>query len=372
MIAKKIEDHIFSQSAPHRINYVTPVAQEEAEGLTAEVYRQMRRDFQIVPPLTLHSPLPKLLAAVWAISREALIAGPVDRSEREIVAAAISRINECPFCVEVHTTMLFGAGHSEIAKSLLLETHEGRAQERGYQLARWAMATRTPGAKALRTPPFSATEAPELIGTAVAFHYINRVVNVFLDASPLPVSSIPRWMKAPFGQVAGRLFGKRIIGLSVVAGESLPLLKEGDLPKEFAWARGNNEAVAGAFSRLASTMEEIGQAVVPTPVRELVEAYLSSWNGADPGISRQWVENAIADLPDDDQPCGRLALLSAIASHQVDADVIQAFRQHVPSDEALIGTVAWGSYLATRRISGWLNVSLSTPSITQQETEPCQ
>jgi hypothetical protein len=38
----------------------------------------------------------------------------------------------------------------------------------------WAAATRLPGAKILLSPPFSRKNAPEIIGTAVFFHYINR------------------------------------------------------------------------------------------------------------------------------------------------------------------------------------------------------
>jgi len=45
-----------------------------------------------------------------------------------------------------------------------------------------------------------------------------------------------------------------------------------------------------------------------------------------------------------------------IAEAMVDSDVINAFRQHEPSDEVLVGTAAWASYIAARRISSWLDV----------------
>ena len=72
------------------------------------------------------------------------------------------------------------------------------------------------------------------------------------------------------------------------------------------------------------------------------------------GISRQWVNQAIDDLSARDQAAARITLLTAMATHQVDADVIEAFRAHWPSDNELVGTLAWTSFTAARRIGGWL------------------
>ena len=97
MFVERIERKFFRDNAPQRIHYITPIPQAEAEGLVADVYDQMGRDFQVVPPITVHSPMPKILAGVWGMVRESMMAGPVNRSDREAVAAAVSRINKCPF-----------------------------------------------------------------------------------------------------------------------------------------------------------------------------------------------------------------------------------------------------------------------------------
>src|SRR5437879_1282434 len=39
--------------------------------------------------------------------------------------------------------------------------------------------------------------APEIIGTALAFHYVNRTVDVFLEKSPMELPSTLAWAKAP-------------------------------------------------------------------------------------------------------------------------------------------------------------------------------
>jgi len=40
MIAERIEQKIFRDSAPNRVNYVTPIDEDEAKGLVADVYKQ--------------------------------------------------------------------------------------------------------------------------------------------------------------------------------------------------------------------------------------------------------------------------------------------------------------------------------------------
>ena len=55
--------------------YVKPVPYSSATRLTADVYRQMQADFLPIPLLTLHSPAPEVLAGVWSMLREALLAG---------------------------------------------------------------------------------------------------------------------------------------------------------------------------------------------------------------------------------------------------------------------------------------------------------
>ncbi len=187
------------------------------------------------------------------------------------------------------------------------------------------------------------------------------MVNIFLDDSPIPVPSFLKWLKAPLGRLAGSLFGKRILALSVEPGDSMSLLPDAPLPDEFSWAK-SNPTIAGAFARFAAVIEEAGQSVVPVRVRELVQEHVNSWNGEDPGMSRQWVEDAVAEFSDDEKASGRLALLAALTSYQVDEDLIKNFRQHFPTDQQLISTAAWASYTATRKVASWLGVSQIQPA----------
>jgi hypothetical protein len=92
---RSFEDFVFKHVSPRSVRYIRQVRESDASELVTQVYRQMNREFVLGPPFTVHSPIPEVLAGVWIASRESLIAGPADRVEREMIAAAVSRINAC-------------------------------------------------------------------------------------------------------------------------------------------------------------------------------------------------------------------------------------------------------------------------------------
>jgi hypothetical protein len=53
--------------------------------------------------------------------------------------------------------------------------------------SRWAAATRDPTADVVTDPPFTREQTAEYVGTALTFHYVNRMVNVFCEDSPFPL-----------------------------------------------------------------------------------------------------------------------------------------------------------------------------------------
>jgi AhpD family alkylhydroperoxidase len=147
---------------------------------------------RVAEPLVLHSPSPALLAGAWSVLRETLLVGQVPRGLKESVASTVSAINRCPYCVDVHTMLARAAGYRDAASAVddvdagggfddrQLATLPRAGGPRLPEVLRWAAATRSPGAEILRTPPFTAREAPEIIGVAVTFHYINRIVSATL------------------------------------------------------------------------------------------------------------------------------------------------------------------------------------------------
>ncbi|GAA3071315.1 carboxymuconolactone decarboxylase family protein [Streptosporangium carneum] len=325
-----------------QVRHVSPVRPAAARGLVADVYARSEREFgMLAPPVALHSPAPEVLAACWMMLRETLLAeGRAGRAVKEAVATGVSLGNTCPYCVGVHSATLQG-----------LVGGGGAGDGEVEPVTAWARASGVRREAALHGRPFPQEQAAELVGVAVTFQYLNRMVNVFLDDTPLP----PRVPAAAHGGLM-RVLGwfMRLTAREVrEPGASLDLLPAAPLPGDLSWAAGAPN-IAGAFARTAEAVEEAGRRSVPEAVRDLVTARLAGWDGGPAGLGRAWADDAVSGLPVAQRPAGRLALLTAIASHQVGGSVVDDFRAGGPDDGALIELTAWASLAAARRIGGWM------------------
>ncbi|GIH94906.1 carboxymuconolactone decarboxylase family protein [Planobispora siamensis] len=357
-----------------QVRHLSPVRPRAARGLVASVYAQAERDFgMLAPPVILHSPAPEVLAACWTLLRESLLAdGAVPRAVKEAVATEVSAGNACPYCVDVHRETLRGLagdGRGVIGAGLAGDDRDA-AWSGSARAAAWARAAGTRDT-AVR-PPLHDGHVRELTAVAVTFHYLNRMVNVFLGDSPLP-SNVPPGARGPAMRLLGLLM-RPAARRPVATGESRTLLPVAPLPADLSWARGT-PYLEGAFARAAAAVEEGGRRSVPGPVRELVAATLADWDGRPVGLGRGWAAEAASALPPAQRPAGRLALLTALASYQVDGEVVGEFlraesRERVlrpgsgerasraePGQRALVELTAWASLAAARRVGAWLSAA---------------
>jgi AhpD family alkylhydroperoxidase len=335
-----------------QVRYVSVVPPKHARGLVAAVYSQLERDFGMpAPPITLHSPAPQVLAAAWLMLQESLLAaGRVDRAVREAVAVAVSRGNTCPYCVDVHSTLLYGLTPTADVAALADDRVASIRDPTVRAAVEWARAggVRAPAVRWPATIPVD--HAPELLGVLLTFHYLNRMVNVLLRSSPFPpgtADGVRRRLRPLLGAVLARRLRR---GRESGAGPDL--LAPAALPPDLGWAA-DLPKLAGALARATAAIETAGRRSVPEPVRDRVLAELARWDGRPPGISRAWVEDAVAGLPEAVRPPGRLALLTVFASYQVDASVVAGFREHRGDDAALVELVSWASLTAARQVAGW-------------------
>ena len=336
------------------IKYIQPVASNSSEGLVARVYPQIKKEFgALVEPFTLHSPSPELLAGAWSACRESLLVGSVRREVKEAVAATVSRINQCPYCVDAHTIMLNAISARNSAEAIIDQRDDQIRDATVRSIVKWAAATRSPGAKVLLSPPFSHKDAPEIIGTALFFHYVNRMASVLLSDTPLP-SNHPL-LKGFLKRMAGWFFSKAV-HRSKPLGASLELLPASELPADLAWAK-TSPNIAGAFARFAAVVDRAGREFIPQDVRDCVVEQVQAWDGKDPELGRHWVEEAMSGLDEKSKDIGRLVLLTALAPYQVDEGVVNAFSTHLTGDDRLISALAWGSFTAVRRIGTWLHTN---------------
>ncbi|RZQ61299.1 carboxymuconolactone decarboxylase family protein [Amycolatopsis suaedae] len=303
------------RGALREVRYVRPVPPRRATGLVEAVYRQVERDFgMLAPPVALHSPAPEVLAASWALLRESLVAtGVTGRADRERVATAVSLANECSYCAEVHGQALTTLGAGEVT----------------FELDRWVRGAGPP-------PALPAGGLAELIAVAVTFHYLNRMVTVFLGRSPLP-DRVPASARGPARAVLGRVM--RLVPAR--AGAATGLLPAAPPPADLAWA--GTGPLAEAFAAAAAAVDAAAARSVPSPVRELVADTLSTWDGVMPGPGRSWAGPLAATVPGPHRAAARLALLTALAPAQVDAAVVDGF-----GDRDLIELTAWASLAAAR------------------------
>lgn len=325
---------------PDFYRYTRPVAPRAARGQVAEIYAQLRRDLgSVAEPIALHAPVPPLLAGAWAILRETLLAGQAPRGYREAVAAAVSTRNRCPWCVDIHSMMLAASGHADARDAIAVQRGGTIADPQLRALVAWAEQP------LLGPPPGDPALAPKLVGAAVTFHYLNRMVNVLLVESFLPRTGLVRNTLTAALPLALRPLARR----SVPPGESLRWLPDGSRPEDLAWAAAT-PTIARAFAGFATSVEEQGQLALTPLVRALVHERLASWDGEAPGLSRGWVEDAVAGLAEADAATARLALLAALASYQIDDGLVADFRRHYPDDATLVAALAWASFAAARQI----------------------
>lgn len=326
---------------------VAVVPPRRAEGLVAEVYAEIRHDFgSVVEPFTLHSAAPDLLAAVWPIFRESLIAGEAPRYLKEAVATAVSESNRCPWCVDAHTIMLHAANRHDVATAM----RRGRQPRdpAAAAVVAWAKASRPPEPDGLASPPFNAESAPEFIGTAVSFHYINRAVSALVGPSPLPFGG-------RFGNVTSRIAGRwfaRAVNRPATRGPAAPT-PPASLPPNLAWAA-SSPSIATAFAAFASAVDRAGVEALDFPTRALVKERVLAWGGEFPPPTHSWVEELLGDLEREARPGARVALLAALAPYQVDDQLIDDYRAQGADDARIVGAVAWASFVTASRVAEWL------------------
>ncbi|KDO11196.1 carboxymuconolactone decarboxylase family protein [Amycolatopsis mediterranei] len=328
------------------VKYVDVVPPRQARGLVREVYRQVERDFgMLAPPVALHSAAPDVLAAAWLMLRESLIAGgTASRADKEVVAAAVSAANSCPYCVEVHGMALGSLGEPDAAAAIAAGDTGGIADRDTRELAAWA---RGAGQLPADVP---AGAVAEFTGVAVTFHYLNRMVSVFLGPSPLP-DAVPASARAKAKAVLGFLLKP---GAAPPPGEALGLLQASPVAGP-DWAPPGGP-LAGAFSRAAAAIEAAGERSAAPRVRDLVRRELKAWDGKSPGLSRAWAELPAAELPGSERAEGRLALLVAKAPYQVTSADVVAFGPERTGDRGLLELVSWASHAAALELGGRMPV----------------
>ncbi|WP_434739742.1 carboxymuconolactone decarboxylase family protein [Micromonospora sp. SH-82] len=327
-----------------QVKYVTVVPALRATGLVAEVYAQVAEEMRlVVPPAMLHSPAPDVLAGYWALLREPLAADGVDRAAKEAAAAAVSIANICPYCADMHTVGMYDLSGEHDAEAVAADRIEEVADPRLRAVAAWARTAHQSDDRAPAPADLTAAQRAELVGVVVAFHYVARMVNVFLSNYLLPPGLSPR-SRRRLKQGISRIL-RPTLREPRRAGRATALLPAAPAGTGPRWVDGQPE-VARAFAAAYRVFDAAAERSVPPVVRRLVQDRLAEWRGEETGLSTQWCERLLVDLTPADAAAGRLALLTALASYRIDQEVVGEFRRHHPDDRTLVDLTAWASATA--------------------------
>jgi AhpD family alkylhydroperoxidase len=314
---------------------------------------QMRRDFGMTAePILLHASSPALLAAAWASLRETvLVSGRLGRAAKESIALAVSEANRCPYCVDAHSVTLGALGeHAEVAR-LRVGAPSAASDPRRAELVAWARASRSAATARPLPAGWDAVGRAEAIGTALCFHYINRLVRPFLGDSPAPLPV--GWLRRLALGLTERWIFRPAMGRPLVAGDALPFLEPPPTasapPAHLGWAAPAAPILA-SFWALDRASAALAEEALGGPGTACVLTELASWQGEELPLGDRRIEEAAHGAP----PTLRLALLAALAPHRLTAQEVAACRRHGVREDALVGVLAWASFQASRRLSEWL------------------
>lgn len=306
--------------------HLTPVGPADATGQVAAVYEQVDREFSTIgPAVMMLSPAPELLVPGWVLLRESLVAGVAPRWRKEVVTVTVSRTNRCAYDLAGHLVFLRLAGGDHVADALA----RGDDPVEVADLVRWA---RAGGA-----PPVPAHERPEYVGTALALHFVNRLVLALLAGDLLPGAMRDDAPAAFDGAPIARAINRER-----VPGESLGLLTEVSTATP-EWAADSPVGPAYAAFGAAATR---GGGLLSEPAREVVRDAMTGHLRD----GRDWLAGCLAPLPPADRPGAALALLAGMAPSEITDEDVAAWRGDHHTDHCLLHLLAYGAFRAVERI----------------------
>jgi len=350
MLPKRFRFWLFETLSLKTMRYVHAIPRRKAIGLVAQVYKMIEEDFFINGSLTSRSKVPPLMAGIWTAGRESILVDDhLDRTTKEAMNAALSQVNDCPYCGDMLISLVHAGGKHDAAACIFAadEAHITNSSLRNR--LSWVKSVATPGTKMDMPIPFSAEELPEATAALMAMSDINRFSHVVMDGSPVSAPLGLQGVKA----IALRLFGGELRATHVkhlTPGRALPLLPPAALPEDMQWAT-PNPRIADALARWAAVVEREAWFVVSTEVRELVACNLRHWNGEMMPLSRSWVDSEAALLTGQDRAIARLALVLAKAPYQMDETLVEDVLREDRCEERFIRILAWASFSGARRFA---------------------
>ncbi len=328
------------------IFYINSIKPSQATGTVKEVYGQLKSEMgDVVEPISLHALTPDLLKGIWGILRETVVVeDKVKRTVKEAVGAAVSASNDCPYCVDAHTIMILGLKDKVVANAILKKKPDIIPDESTRKIVDWSFETRNFDSEIIKNPPFSKEKAPEIIGTAVFFHYLNRMVTIFLGPTILPMNV--SFLKGVMKAMAAKMFS------GVLQKEKKPGEVKGDMvvSPDFPWST-NSSRISYMFSYFQHVLGSFSEKNIPEEVQAFMKVQIENWNGEDMPNSNEKLDLIMSNLSEENHLMAKMLYLTAFSPHRLRHHHFEDFKlSYAASDDYLLSMLAWSSFSIATKI----------------------
>ncbi|MFI6908717.1 hypothetical protein ACIBKY_46165 [Nonomuraea sp. NPDC050394] len=329
------------------IRHVSPVRPERAQGLVAEVYAQVNREFSSIgPAVMMLSQSEELMAAGWSLMREAQLAGAAPMLDKAVAALGAALANGLPYEIETLVVVVRRLGAGALAGAVQ------RGEDPADVLLSWASSTgvREPG-----EPPFSGETAAELVGTVLFTHFINRVAAAMLPAGLRPGTLDPE--DPPAFEDAPVL--REPTG-DLKPGATLPLLDGLPSREEPAWAEGT--PIGAAYAALTAVAGQ-GAALLSPAASDVVTTTITAHRGRRLPAGA-WLDEALAPLEGGGRAGAKVALLAGLAPDALTDEDVADWRasDRRLSDHCTTHLLAYGVITAVEAIETDIAATLRWPA----------
>ena len=333
-----------------QINHIKYIQISNARGKLNQLYKHIELNFgKLAEPFVLHSLNEELTAGVWALLYETvLVDGKVKRSLKEAIATSISEINKCNYCVDAHTIMVFGTERA--LQNTITDIKSGKTEPRSEEdkTILWALKNLDFDSPIILNPPFNKEEAPEIIGTAVLFHYINRMITLFAGDTPLPTTKMRGII---LNLVSKYVFGKAI-RKEKKAGESLVFIEEAINQKGFECAAESSEIQIVFQFFKQQTEHNIHQILSPELIT-LLKNLATKLELLQSGFGNKNLENFFTKVKLSEREIAEFCFLTMFDTHKIYEDHFHKLKQKL-TDAEILQVAAFVSLLVAENIGAGL------------------
>ncbi|OYT15897.1 MAG: hypothetical protein B7C24_10635 [Bacteroidetes bacterium 4572_77] len=329
-----------------QIKHIKYICKRKAKGKLKILYRHIESNFgKLAEPFVLHSIKLNYISAVWAVLYETLLVEQkIKRSIKESIATCISEVNKCPYCIDAHTVMVFGTDKSLENNIQHLKTNPTESPTKEDEIIYWALHNLDFQNKLLKSPPFNKQEAPEIIGTAVLFHYINRMVQVFAQDSPFPISF---WKKQIKYFAANFIFNKAL-KKPKTKGESLGFLNTTSLNNDFIWAKETPE-IQSAFCHLKKEISQDINTLLSSESIDYIKNTAKNLDLLNNSFGHKNKNAFLENIKQKDKIVSEYCFLMMFEHHKIQDTHIKALKEFL-SQEQILQLSAWSSLLIAENI----------------------